>query len=707
MKLRGIFLFFLLVCITLSFIEVNADPLLPLPRIPFCGDQDDPADPIVYHCSDLVPFTDVQIYKVPDEDNPTLVFDFIFREASYNNELGLFIVDDSKGTINGISPSEPGYIDAAFSNPTIIFPSGSNAYTPDVTIEFETGDYLSFFIIQNNSLANFLANNPDNDVAKSPRAFFSLDILNPDSVDHFVGFQSISGINTQFGFEDMTNGGDNDFDDIVYNIIPPLEPACNNWVGEYFDNPDLSGTPVFTRCDNNIDFNWTRESSPNTDVIPLDNFSVRWKRTIDVVDAGTYRFRTLTDDGFRLYIDGVLQINDWTSHSFEERSKIIPLKEGLHTIQMDYFEQTEDALAYFNYYYCPNGEQDCGLNIAPQYQTKYLDYPMPSTCETEANQTISSYGCAITSVAMALQNYGINTTPENLNTWLSDEDNDGYTGGECTANLDWTKILLFAEDEEAVGNPVSLKWETTTNANETIQDGNPVILQISNNGTHFVLGIDSININGNNAIGINDPHHAFSCLSVANDPPLPPSSVLSCIAGDLRHATTTIEESSYRGTATPLKYLEINDSPRTPSLQLSITGTNVYMINSYGRIGFDITTNTFVNSFPNGMYYDSEIVPPGYDPSGTISRTLFLPENAEGIYLMRLVPTSDQEQRSSEEIEYNINFRGYDGDFNLIETDFSGTKEAGETIEFFISFLPGQSIELIPPEQIFIPIISH
>src|SRR5690606_16981982 len=87
------------------------------------------------------------------------------------------------------------------------------------------GDILAFFIIQNSTVANFIANNPENNINGSPLAFFSIDSLNPDNIDHFVGFQHTGGIYTEFGFEDITGGGDLDYDDVVYTIAPPLQPS--------------------------------------------------------------------------------------------------------------------------------------------------------------------------------------------------------------------------------------------------------------------------------------------------------------------------------------------------------------------------------------------------------------------------------------------------------------------------------------------------
>ncbi len=123
---------------------------------------------------------------------------------------------------------------------------------------------------------------------------------------------------------------------------PATQPVMEKWHGEYFNNPDLAGEPVFVRDDAQIDFDWGW-GAPAPDVNP-DHFSVRWSRSLHF-ERGRYRFITETDDGVRLYIDGKLVIDQWrpmprTRHTYELR-----LREGVHTIRMEYFEATQNAVA--------------------------------------------------------------------------------------------------------------------------------------------------------------------------------------------------------------------------------------------------------------------------------------------------------------------------------------------------------------------------
>lgn len=75
-----------------------------------------------------------------------------------------------------------------------------------------------------------------------------------------------------------------------------------------------------------------------------DTFSIRWTGEIDAEHNEAYSFRTYTDDGVKLWIDGDLIIDDWTLHppKIDEASKSLSI--GKHAIKLEYFENTIDAI---------------------------------------------------------------------------------------------------------------------------------------------------------------------------------------------------------------------------------------------------------------------------------------------------------------------------------------------------------------------------
>jgi hypothetical protein len=75
-----------------------------------------------------------------------------------------------------------------------------------------------------------------------------------------------------------------------------------------------------------------------------DTFSIRWTGQIDAEYNEAYSFLTYTDDGVKLWIDGDLIIDDWTIQppKINEASKSLSI--GKHTIKLEYFENTVDAI---------------------------------------------------------------------------------------------------------------------------------------------------------------------------------------------------------------------------------------------------------------------------------------------------------------------------------------------------------------------------
>lgn len=109
------------------------------------------------------------------------------------------------------------------------------------------------------------------------------------------------------------------------------------WRADYFGNKSLSGTPVLTRYDAAIDFDWGT-GSPDAKV-PADNFSVRWSRTLGF-EAGAYRFYASCDDGVRIFVDGRLVVDVWTKQQLPNtRTGDITLSAGQHTVVVEYFEE--------------------------------------------------------------------------------------------------------------------------------------------------------------------------------------------------------------------------------------------------------------------------------------------------------------------------------------------------------------------------------
>lgn len=113
--------------------------------------------------------------------------------------------------------------------------------------------------------------------------------------------------------------------------------------GEYFHNVSLSGTPVLTRIDPNVNFNWAAEGPGEP--LPADGWSARWTADLTIFAPDTYTFFVNSEGGTRLWIDGKKVIDVWASHvPAKYPSQPTPLEEGIHSLRLEYADWDRDAL---------------------------------------------------------------------------------------------------------------------------------------------------------------------------------------------------------------------------------------------------------------------------------------------------------------------------------------------------------------------------
>ncbi len=173
------------------------------------------------------------LYIVPGAPGTTqqLAIDWASRSAWYNDEVGYFIADSADGSVNGIAPGSPGYAQAGVGSSTahVLFAKGSGA-GDDQTITVQGGQVVVFYMIQNNTTANFLAKNPGdadaaNNQANKPLAFFSVQAANPDGKQHTQIIADPTTGQVQYNWEDLVNLGDADFNDVVMTVGLASSPS--------------------------------------------------------------------------------------------------------------------------------------------------------------------------------------------------------------------------------------------------------------------------------------------------------------------------------------------------------------------------------------------------------------------------------------------------------------------------------------------------
>jgi beta-glucosidase len=111
---------------------------------------------------------------------------------------------------------------------------------------------------------------------------------------------------------------------------------------EYFAGIRLGGRPAATRQDSIVDFHWTLGSpAPG---LARDWYSVRWQGRVTMPPGRPRRIGVEGNDGYRLWVDDRLAIDDWTKRSFGTQLTAEPLEPGRsYRIRLEYFETRGNA----------------------------------------------------------------------------------------------------------------------------------------------------------------------------------------------------------------------------------------------------------------------------------------------------------------------------------------------------------------------------
>src|SRR5579884_2711530 len=113
---------------------------------------------------------------------------------------------------------------------------------------------------------------------------------------------------------------------------PP--PAAGTFTACYYSGTALSGNPVLTETDNQINFDWGAGSPAPS--VPASNFSARWQGYFNF-DSAVYSFVAQVSDGIRVYIDGQLLIDHWQDQPVTFYQARPAISQGSHLITVEYY----------------------------------------------------------------------------------------------------------------------------------------------------------------------------------------------------------------------------------------------------------------------------------------------------------------------------------------------------------------------------------
>ncbi len=139
-------------------------------------------------------------------------------------------------------------------------------------------------------------------------------------------------------------------DDMLYPDCSSMvrtasNPSVKGFDATFFNNKTLEGTPVASRTDEIIDFQW-KNGSPDPAVLN-DQFSCRWEGVFTPESSGIVRFEMAGDDGYRLFIDGNKIGGDWGNHSLTQRTVFFAVEAGRsYALTFEFFDNWSDATTW-------------------------------------------------------------------------------------------------------------------------------------------------------------------------------------------------------------------------------------------------------------------------------------------------------------------------------------------------------------------------
>ena len=165
--------------------------------------------------------------------------------------------------------------------------------------------------------------------------------------------------------------------------------------GEYFNNIYFSGNPILTRTDATVNFDWGGGSPDSS--INDNGFSVRWSGQIQPIYSETYTFSTSSDDGIRLWVNGIQIINNWTNHGATTDTGNITLIAGVkYSLVLEYYENSGNAVSKLSWnspsqslQIIPKSQLYAGTSCSSPYSTNVVinNQPLTPSAPTVATPT--------------------------------------------------------------------------------------------------------------------------------------------------------------------------------------------------------------------------------------------------------------------------------------------------------------------------------
>lgn len=200
------------------------------------------------------------------------------------------------------------------------------------------------------------------------------DVVIPGGVTHVqVDYRQITG--ESFLYVTWANLADNPNPQPNFPIAQAAFTPVNNapWTAQYYANSNLTEPPAGIIGVSGPSGDWGAGAPLPS--LPIDNFSARFT-SVQTLEAGTYVVTVRADDGVRVYVNGVLVINQWGGATGQTYTASVNLGGGANNFVVEYFEAGGSAFLQYS------------LN---RQGTSGIVNPVPAGVNTGVNATVNAF----------------------------------------------------------------------------------------------------------------------------------------------------------------------------------------------------------------------------------------------------------------------------------------------------------------------------
>jgi beta-glucosidase len=167
-------------------------------------------------------------------------------------------------------------------------------------------------------------------------------IAGTGTVTPFDGIKARAGASADVQYAQGNMSPNGQLPTVDGSYFTPPSGSGHGLRGQYFDNKTLDGTPVATRTDPTVSFDWTGKSPAAG--LSSTNYSVKWTGTLAPPATGTYTFGLSSDDGSRLFVNGKEVIDNWRDQASHTETATVDLTAGTPAqVEVDYYQSGGDA----------------------------------------------------------------------------------------------------------------------------------------------------------------------------------------------------------------------------------------------------------------------------------------------------------------------------------------------------------------------------